>query len=139
MCPHLGYVARVLLAFSLSAPMSAPNVFSNLSEGQCSVVHVNRGRQKYRNTSSGIPVADPSWARVRGVWPRQTRGGRGGRRNWGRGAVRQRRDFDWTMTRTMTFRRETYLFLLKKLIVLAIVQSESIDCVSQLSHLTQFP
>ena len=30
-------------------------------------------------------------------------------------------------------------FLVKKLIVLAIVQSESIDCVSQLSHLTQLP
>ena len=30
-------------------------------------------------------------------------------------------------------------FLIKKLIVLAIVQSESIDCVSQLSHLTQLP
>ena len=32
---------------------------------------------------------------------------------WGRGAARQRRDSDWTMARTMTFRRETDLFFLK--------------------------
>ena len=32
---------------------------------------------------------------------------------WGRGAARQCRDSDWTMARTMTCRRETYLLFLK--------------------------
>ena len=47
----------------------------------------------------------------------------GGGGSSGEAAARQRRDSDWTMARTMTFRRQTYLFFLKKLIVLAIVQS----------------
>ena len=47
----------------------------------------------------------------------------GGGGSSGEAAARQRRDSDWTMARTMTFRRQTYLFWLKKFIVLAIVQS----------------